>query len=67
LCIHRPGGRGRPDDFQPSVGDVPRLRYDLTEFDGRAFDQIAGAGTGNLTGADLRGAIRALLTAVAEA
>jgi DNA-binding transcriptional regulator YbjK len=32
--------------------------------DGLLFDQIAGAGTRNLTSADLRGAIRALLAAV---
>ena len=35
--------------------------------DGLLFDQIAGAGTSNLTGADLRRAIRALLAAVTDA
>jgi DNA-binding transcriptional regulator YbjK len=35
--------------------------------DGLLFDQIAGAGTRNLTGADLRRAIRALLAAVTGA
>jgi DNA-binding transcriptional regulator YbjK len=35
--------------------------------DGLLFDQIAGAGTRDLTSADLRGAIRALLAAVTAA
>jgi len=47
------------------IGQPGERAADFVAFlDGLLFDQIAGAGTRDLTSADLRGAIRALLAAV---